>query len=143
MHTVWIQMTKRKLPTLGSGTHVVFDTPGVDHLRELGATNLVRACGSPGVGPSRRDVVEYVRVRQAWYRTTETWDDLYSAEVRWETPVVVWVTPNLCHRLDLWRTCSWLRDKGISRLDILIIDLPPTPPGPHAPPRTEPFQCSD
>ena len=136
-------MTKRNLPTLGSGTHVAFDTPGADHLFELGATNLVRVCDSPAVGPNRRDALEHTQMRNMWFHSTETWDHLCSADVRWETPVIVWETPSLRDRLNLWRTCSWLRDKGISRRDILIIDLPPTPPSPDAPPRTEPFQCDD
>src|SRR5262245_35039583 len=118
-------MTKRNLPTLGSGTHVTFDVAGADHLLELGATNVVRAFSRLVVGPSRRDVPEHTRIRRRWFHSTNTWDHLYSAEVRWETPVVVWVTPCLDDRLNLWRTCSWLRDKGISRRDILIIDIPP------------------
>jgi hypothetical protein len=136
-------MTKKNPTNLGSGTHVVFDSSGADYLLKLGGTNLVRVCESPAVGPSRRDVVEHAQVRQAWYRSTETWDHLYSPEVRWNTPVVVWVTPCLRDRPNLWRTCSWLRDKGISHGDILIVDLPPRPRNPGAVPRTEPFGCGN
>jgi len=136
-------MTKKTLPTLGAGTHVAFDTSGVDRLRDLGATNLVRACASPAIGPNHRDVVEAARLRQIWRRTAETWDDLYSAEVRWETPVILWVTPSLRQRLELWRTCSGLHHKGISRQGVLIVDLPPDPRGYYEPPIKEPFQCQD
>jgi hypothetical protein len=36
-----------------------------------------------------------------------------------------------------------LRNKGISRRDIFIIDIPQRPPNPGAVPHTEPFECSD
>jgi hypothetical protein len=103
--------------------------------------NVVQAFDPVGVGPSRRDVVDHARVRSTWFGSTEIWDQLYSADVRWETPVVVWVTPNLHDRLNLWRTCTWLRDGGVPRRDVLIIDLPPTPRGPGARPRSDPFEC--
>ncbi len=77
------------------------------------------------------------------YGDDETYDHLYSAEVRWETPVVVWATPSIDDRLNLWRTCSWLRDWGIPRRDVLVIDLPPRPRNPGARPRSEPFDYSD
>jgi hypothetical protein len=136
-------MTKGHRPTLSAGTHIVFDTADRNRLRDLGVTNLVRANGSTTVGPSRRDIVEHARLRQEWFHTTETWDDLHSADVRWEMPVIVWVTPNFQHRLELWRTCSGLRDKGIAHQDILIVDLPSLPRSPDAPPLTEPFQSYD
>jgi hypothetical protein len=142
MRAVWVQMTKKSISTFDSGTHVAFDTPGADHLLEFGTTNVVCASDLLGVGPSRLDVAEHVRARQAWFHSTETDDHLYSTEVRWETPVVLWVTSCLHDRLNLWRTCSWLRDKGISRRDILIIDLPSPPWNPDAAAsRMELFEC--
>jgi hypothetical protein len=142
-------MTIPIIPTLGSGIHVAFDGPGAERLLELGATNVVLAYDLLGIGPNRRDVLEHTRTRQVWFEDDEPYDDdrlydhLYAAEVRWETPVVVWATPSLHDRLNLWRTCSWLHDQGIRRRDALIIDLPPRPRRPGARPRSEPFDCDD
>jgi hypothetical protein len=136
-------MTKRNLPTLGSGTHVAFDIAGADLLLRFGAANVVRACSRLVAGPSRRNVSEHTQARLRWFHDTNRWEHLYSTEVRWETPIVVWVTSCLDDRLNRWRTCSWLYDKGIPRRDILIIDIPPRPPSPVAAPRTEPFECHD
>jgi len=110
--------------------------------------NVVLAFDLLGIGPSRRDPLAHTRARQDWFddevlSEDEGYDRLYSAGVRWEAPVVVWATQALHDRLNLWRTCCWLRDRGIPRRDVLIIDLPPTPRGPGARPRAEPFECSD
>jgi hypothetical protein len=132
------------LNNLRAATHVAFDTTGADRLLDFGLTNLVRACDCLTTGPSRRDVLKHIRARESWFGSTEKWDDLYSKEVRWEMPVVVWATPCLNDRLNLWKTCSWLRDRGIPCRDVLIIDLPPRPPSPRAKaPRMEPFDCID
>ncbi len=140
-----LRVTKRARVSLRSGTHVVFDFSGADHLFDLGAKNVVRACDSLGVGPSRREVMEHVRAREVWFADEERHehDFLHSAEIRWEIPIVVWATPSLHDRLNLWRTCSWLGEKGISSREILVIDLPPTPRGPRAAPRTDPFEFGD
>ena len=127
-----------------SATHVAFDEPGADRLLEFGATNVVRAISSLGVGPSRRDVTEHRRGREAWFDCPDTWDQLYAAEIRWEAPVVVWATRVLHDRLNVWRTCSWLQGRGIPVRDVLIINLPPRGVGtPRAPARVEPFECGD
>src|SRR5262249_8833964 len=78
-----------------------------------------------------------------WLGSTEGFDYLYSADTRWEGPVVVWTTPSLDDRLNVFRTCSWLCERRLRRRDVLVIDLPPTPRGPGARPRSEPFRCSD
>ena len=135
--------TCTSLPALRGVTHVVFDDPGAEHLLAVGASNVVRAFTALGVGPSRQDVVEHARVRRAWFDEEQKYDHLYSAEIRWEAPVVVWATPCLHDRLNLWRTCRWLRGRGIGRRAVFIVDLPPTPRGPSAPPRAEPFACND
>jgi hypothetical protein len=147
-------MTKRKPPAVGSGTHVTFDLdeheagltlnpelPGADYRLKLGLTNIVHAYDALVVGPSRRDALEHARARQVWAGDIKQYDHLYDADVRWETPVVVWATPRLHDRLNLWRTCSWLRERGIPRREVLVIDLPPSPRGPGAAPRSEPFEC--
>ena len=105
--------------------------------------NVAHAYERLAVGPSRRDVVEHVRAREAWFGCADAGDDLYTAEGRWETPVVLWATPCLHDRLSLWKTCGWLRDRGIARRDVLIVDLPPRTRSPGAPPRAEPFDCGD
>src|SRR4051812_11527289 len=130
-------------PDPRAATHVAFDDLGADRLLEFGGRNVVRAVAQLGVGPSRLDVREHAEAREAFFDCPDTWDHLYSAEVPWETPVVVWVTPCLHDRLNLWRTCSWLRHRGIPPRDVLIVDLPPRPWGPRAPPRSEPFECGD
>jgi hypothetical protein len=147
-------MTKRKPPAVGSGTHVTFDLdehdagltlnpelPGAGCLLKLGLTNIVHAHDALVVGPSRRGALEHARARRGWAGDIELYDHLYDADVRWETPVVVWATPRLHDRLNLWRTCSWLRERGIPGREVLVIDLPPSPRGPGAAPRSEPFEC--
>ena len=136
-------MIRKNFPTVGSGTHVAFDGPGADHLLKLGATNVVCAWSRPTTGPSRLDVQEHIQTQNIWFRSSETLDHLYDENVRWETPVIVWTSPCINDRLNLWRTCSWLRDKGVSHRDILIIDIPPRPPNPDAVPRIEPFDSAD
>lgn len=133
-------MTPSNLPTLRSGTHVAFDAPTADRLLKLGATNLVRACDSIQVGPARRDVLEHTRRREAWFGCPDTWNYLYSTDVRWETPVVLWVSAGVGDRLSLWRACSWLRDRGVPRRDVLILEFDPVPPRPGATPSSEPFE---
>jgi hypothetical protein len=127
------------LPALRSGTHVAFDVATGESLVELGATNLVRASANFTMGPSRRNIPEHIRVREAWYGHPDTWDHLYSTEVRWEAPVVLWVSPGIADRLNLWRTCNWLRDRGIPRRDVLVVEVGPAPRGPRAVPRSGQF----
>ena len=117
---------------LRSGTHVVFDAATEHSLTELGATNVVCASANLVMGPSRRDALEHLRAREAWYGCRDTWDHLYATAVRWEAPIVSWVSPSVADRLNLWRSCTWFRDRGIPRRDVLILELGPAPLGPHA-----------
>jgi hypothetical protein len=133
-------MTLTRLPALRSGTHVALDDPTGDRLLELGATNVVRACDSLAIGPSRRNVLAHARAREEWFHAHETYDHLYSSEVRWETPIVVWVSAGLDDRPNLWRICSWLRDQGVPRGEVLILDLDPVPRRPGATPSPEPLE---
>jgi hypothetical protein len=134
------------LPTLRSATHVALDTPTTECLLKLGATNVVRASDILIIGPCRRDVLEHARVRKAWWplpippQEPEEWDRLYSVDIRWEQPVVVWVSGSPADRVNLWRTCSRLRDLGISHRDVFILELERTP---RRNPDHDPFGCTD
>ncbi len=123
-------MNLANLPALRSGTHVTFDTPTTERLVELGAANVVRASDRLIIGPCRRDVLEHERVREAWWNSPEgeKWDRLYESDVRWERPVVLWVSASLHERVNLWRACSWLRQIGIPQEDVLILDFEAIPP---------------
>lgn len=125
-------------PLLRAATHVVFDPSLHSRLLELGATKVVLASDCLLIGPSRRDVVEHARVRQAWWRSSETWDHLYSSAARWEPPVVVWVSASLQERVNAWRTCAWLRHLGIAHRDVLLLDFAPSPAKGTRPP----FDCT-
>jgi hypothetical protein len=108
---------------LSSATHIALDSGTKEDLLRLGATNVVRASDCLIIGPSRRDVLEHARARQAWWGSSEEWDQLYSPQVQWKTPIVVWVSASLLQRVNLWRTCSWLRQVGIASRDILILEF--------------------
>jgi hypothetical protein len=114
-------------PPLLSATHVVFTSSMADRLVKIGAENVVRASDRLVIGPCRRDAKEHSRARQAWWRSSKKWDRLYSPDVRWKTPVVLWVSASIVERVNLWRTCSWLRHRGIATRDVFIIELEPTP----------------
>ncbi|WP_437878384.1 DUF1835 domain-containing protein [Sorangium sp. So ce513] len=136
-------------------THVTFDTPTTERLVQLGATNVVRASDCLIIGPSRRDPHEHTRTREAWLSSSEEhsdtdesgqkWDRLHSSDVRWEPPVVVWVSASLHERVNLWRTCSWLRHLGIAHHDVLVLDFEPVPPSRAASQGilARPFTCSE
>lgn len=125
-------MTMAGPPALLSATHVTFDSPTTERLLRLGATNVVRASDRLIVGPSRRDPMEHTRARQAWWNSSEQWDRLYLPEVHWKAPVVVWASASIVDRVNLWRTCSWLRQLRIAARDVRIIEfdrmLPSKPP---------------
>ncbi|MGK4000640.1 hypothetical protein [Sorangium sp. So ce1024] len=130
---------------IGGATHVAFDGLTAERLLEIGATNVVRASDRLLTGPSRRDVLEHARVRRVWWDSDEEWDQLYSPNVQWELPVTLWVSASLHERVNLWRTCSWLRHLGIAHHDVLIIDLEPVPLSSAADREvlTRPFSCSE
>ncbi|AUX34734.1 MULTISPECIES: DUF1835 domain-containing protein [Sorangium] len=138
-------MNMNSHPTLRTGTHVAFDTPTMERLSYIGATNLVRASDCLIIGPSRRDAVEHARAREEWWNIGEEWDRLYSSDVRWEPPVVVWVSASLHERVNLWRTCSWLRHLGIPHSDVFLVDFEPVPLSSAASREvlTRPFSCSE
>ncbi|WP_437886498.1 hypothetical protein [Sorangium sp. So ce307] len=148
-------MSMQGLPISVGATHIVFDTPAAERLVKLGATSIVRALETLLIGPSRRDPLEHTRTRETWFSSCEecsdrdesgeSFDRLYSSDVRWEPPVVLWVTESLGDRVNLWRSCSWLREQGIPWSDVLIVEFQPVYgtmkrfPGP---PRIPRFDCS-
>jgi hypothetical protein len=118
-------MIQSNIFTKHAATHIALDVPTAERLEKLGMPNVVRAADMLLVGPSSGDAAEHARLRAAWWNSTEGWDQLYAAGVRWEPPVAVWVSANPAERINLWRTCSRLRDLGLSHRDALIIDLAP------------------
>ncbi|WP_437278121.1 DUF1835 domain-containing protein [Sorangium sp. So ce375] len=142
-------------PMLLDATHVAFDPPTADRLVQLGATNVVRASDCLIIGPSRRDATEHIRLREAWCSLSEDhsdrdefgkkWDRLYSPDVRWKPPVVLWVSVSLHERVNLWRACSWLKHIGVARGDVIVAELElvyGTRTSPPAPPAARRFNCS-
>jgi hypothetical protein len=135
-------MIMSNLRDFTSATHVVVEPVATERLLMLGATNVVRASDRLIIGPSRRDALEHARARQAWWNSSEEWDRLYSPEVRWDTPVVVWMSASIVERVNLWRICSWLRHVGIATRDVLILefDALPRPEFPEEP--FPSFECT-
>ncbi|WP_438005065.1 hypothetical protein WME89_40975 [Sorangium sp. So ce321] len=133
-------MNMTNLPALLGATHVAFGTMTAERLERIGATNVARACDCLLVGPSLRDVAEHARMRQAWWNSPEKWD-VYLSEVRWQPPIVVWVSSRLDERVNLWKTCSWLNDMGIACQDVLILEFEPVPSSGTPDEPLPPFNC--
>src|SRR5688572_11555503 len=120
-------------PILLDATHVTFDMPAAERLVQLGATSIVHAHEHLIIGPSRMVPAEHVRTREVWFSSCEAcsdiddagekWDQLYSSDLRWSPPVVLWATSSLDDRVNLWRICSYLRSLGIQRSDVLIVEF--------------------
>ncbi|WP_438015143.1 hypothetical protein WMF18_30250 [Sorangium sp. So ce315] len=132
------------LVDIGGATHVAFDGLTAEQLLQLGATNVVRASDRLVIGPSRRDALEHVRARRMWWNS-EGWDKVYSSDVHWEPPIALWVSASLHERVNLWRTCGWLRHLGFAHHDIFVLDFEPVPPSRAASREvlTRPFTCSE
>jgi hypothetical protein len=124
---MWMGMTMADHRAVLSATHVTLETVTTERISMLGATNVVRASDRLVIGPCRRDALEHAQARQAWWNSSEEWDRLYSSEVRWETPVVVWVSASIVDRVNFWRICSGLRQLGIATRDVLILEFPALP----------------
>ncbi|WP_438015116.1 DUF1835 domain-containing protein [Sorangium sp. So ce315] len=142
-------------PVLLDATHVTFDAPTAERLVKLGAANIVRAHEQLIIGPSRLVPAEHIRAREAWFSSCEqcsdsddageAWDQLYSSDLRWVPPVVVWAAESLDDRVNLWRACSYLRSLGIQSSDVLIVEFEcvyGTMKRFPEPPRLPPFDCS-
>ncbi|WP_437730508.1 hypothetical protein [Sorangium sp. So ce1335] len=127
-----------------AATHVTFDAPTAEQVLQIGAADVVLVSDRLLTGPSRRSPLEHTRARQAWWSSDDLWDNLYSPETRWGLPVFLWVSASLHERVNLWRTCSWLRHLEIAHHDILILDFEPVPrsrPRGHEGSK-RPFDCS-
>lgn len=62
--------------------------------------------------------------------------------MHWQPPIVVWLSTSLHERVNLWKTCSSLRQMGIACQDVLILEFDPVPPsGPPEEP-LPPFDCT-
>ncbi|AUX36238.1 hypothetical protein SOCE836_084450 [Sorangium cellulosum] len=124
-------MTKAAL--LRAATHVAFDAATTESLLNIGAINVVRASDCLIVGPSRLDALEHARTRETWRslfeessfrdESGEPWDRLYSPDIRWGLPVVLWVSVSLRERVNLWRACRWLRHLGIASGEVLVAEF--------------------
>jgi hypothetical protein len=112
---------------MGVATHVVFDPFMTERLSKLGASNVVCTCDCLVMGPSCRDAVQHARTRAAWWGSGDESDQLCSPGIRWAPPIIVWTSANLLDRLNLWRTCSWLRHRHIPPRNVLVIEFDPAP----------------
>jgi hypothetical protein len=127
-------------PSIRTGTHLAFDTSTTERLQKLGATNVVRAADMLLIGPSRGDGAEHARLRRAWWGSSDEWDRLHAADVRWEPPIAIWASTSPADRVNRWRACRRLRDAGLSYRDVLIVDLERAPCGN---PDYDPLRCSE
>ncbi|WP_437924829.1 hypothetical protein WMF37_38290 [Sorangium sp. So ce291] len=74
------------------------------------------------VGPSHTGTPEHVLARQAWWGS---FVDPIGADGKMNL-VIVWVSStNLRERVGFWRVCGRLRECGIPRKDIAIVELDP------------------
>ncbi|WP_437622690.1 hypothetical protein [Sorangium sp. So ce1151] len=121
-------------------THVAFSAGMPERLSRIGATNVARRLDCLLVGPSHRDIEKHVRARQLWWNSPEQWDPFLS-DLRWEPPVILWVSTSLRERVDLWKTCSWLRRVGIAFQDVLILEFDAVPPSGVPDEPLPPFDC--
>jgi hypothetical protein len=99
------------------------DMPVLERLKKMGAENVVQVAENLVLGPCPRDAGEHKRTRTAWWGYDGPWDQLYAPDVRWEPPIVAWVSASPKERLNLWRTCSWLDHLGLSHRDVIILDF--------------------
>ncbi|MGK4000641.1 hypothetical protein [Sorangium sp. So ce1024] len=129
-------------PTLHNATHVAFDTPTAEQLLRMGASSVVLASDCLIIGPSRQSAEEHMRARETFWCSSEKFDRLYSSDVRWEPPVVLWASSSVHERVNLWRACSWLRRLGIACGDIFILEFEPLPPAGIPEEPMPPFDCS-
>ncbi|MBK8253204.1 MAG: hypothetical protein IPK82_11130 [Polyangiaceae bacterium] len=128
--------------TMRSATHIAFDPFTPDTLLRLGSTTVVQALDRLVIGPCRPDPAEHARVRLSWWHSTEGWDQLYSPDIRWEPPVVVWVSASIVERVNLWRVCDWLRRIGLAHQDVFVLDFERIRPRGTPKEPLPPFDCT-
>lgn len=115
---------------LRAATHVTLDNAATERIRSLGADQVVRASECLVVGPCALDPAENARRRRSHWTSwgsapAEEWDRLYAPEIRWDRPVVVWVSTNITERLNLWRILHYLRHRGVAERDVHVVETPP------------------
>lgn len=113
-----------------AATHIALDPFTPDRLAAMGVTDVLRASECLVVGPCALDPAENARRRHAYWTPwgsdpDEEWDRLCAPDVRWDRPVVVWVSPSTTQRLNLWRILHYLRHRGVARQDVHIIETAP------------------
>ncbi len=128
-------------PDLLSATHVAFDSFTPDRLTQLGARGIVRSLDNLLLGPISRDPSAHARARAAWWGSSEEWDQLYSSAVRWTPPVVLWVSASTQQRVNFWRACHWLREKGLGYRDIFALRFDAVPLQGEPEEALPPFDC--
>lgn len=120
---------------MATATHVVFDPDAPERLEGLGASRVLCACDTLLNGPSRREVGEHARAREAWWGADDDADAVRTPHLHWHPPVAVWVSSNLLDRVNFLRICSRLRQARIRPSDVLVIELAPKPWRGEAPER--------
>lgn len=135
-------MTTHSVRSMQTATHIAFDPFMPDTLVRIGAGKVVQALDRLVIGPCRRDPAEHARARLSWWRSTGELDQLYSPENEWDQPIVVWVSASIVERVNLWRTCAWLRRLGFASHDVFVLDFDRIPGAgtPKEPP--PPFDCT-
>lgn len=116
------------------GTHVAFCSKTSDRLLRLGAKNVVQASDRLGLGPSRLVPAEHARAREVFWGSSGKWDQLFSSEVRWLPPLVLWVSASIHERVNLWRTLHYLRETGVDHQSVFPLEFETSP-------ASSPFDC--
>ncbi|WP_437875274.1 hypothetical protein [Sorangium sp. So ce513] len=94
-----------------------------ERVASLGATNVVVDSDCLLVGPSRVGAPEHALARQTWWGS---FVDPIGADGKMGLVVVVWASSaNLRERVGLWRVCRRLRECGIPRKDVVVVELDP------------------
>lgn len=128
--------------SIATGTHVAFEPHTAETLSRLGAVHVVRASDRLLIGPSRRDPGEHARAREEVLGSSdEEWDQLYSPRVRWQPPIVVWVSASIEERVNLWRTLHWLRRLGLSHSEVIPVEMERLPRKSASNEPQPPFDC--
>lgn len=126
---------------LRTATHIAFDGATTERLLRLGASTVLRASDCLLIGPSRRDALEHTRARQAWWNSSEDWDQLASFDASGSRPMVVWVSQSIHERVNLWRTLHRIHHAGISSHEVFVIEFNPVPSSGIPEEPVPPFDC--
>lgn len=128
---------------LHSAIHLALDPFTPDRLAVIGVTDVVRVSECLVVGPCALDPAENARLRHAywtpWGSDPDEMDRLYALDIRWDRPVVVWVSSSATEKLNLWRILHYLQLRGVARQDVHVIE---TVPRVRAEPSPLPIDCT-